>query len=173
MVKLISLALTCVIVMIFSAQMLTSNAPGRPGNSAAAAPGSAAAKQDPARSYYTSDQTVVARENGQFYLTGQVNGSDTRFLVDTGADVVALTMEDAEQLGIEFNPGNFQPVTQTASGTGYGEVVMIEQLSVAGRELNNVQAIVIDGLGVNLLGQSALRRLGKIELHGNELVINH
>lgn len=173
MIRLLSLALMSVIVMIVSAQMLMNNAPPSSATATGAAETSEISGRSVDRSYYTSERTVLKRQNGQFYVGAQVNGLDTRFLVDTGADVVALTIEDAEQLGIPVNPGNFRPITKTASGTGYGEVVTIESMEIAGRQLANVEAVVIDGLDVNLLGQSVLRQLGKIELHGEELVINH
>ena len=119
-------------------------------------------------------QTVIKRDgSGQFHLTAQANGQDTRFLVDTGADMVALTVEDAEALDLGVDPAQFEPIGQTASGVGYGMQVQLETLEVGGNEFRNVDAIVIDGLTTNLLGQSVLRRLGKVELRGDEMVIRH
>jgi len=171
MPRLIIVTLMSVIAMIFSVQMLAVNRPAADDSAGSGAIEGTRAGQTVQRNYYAGDRTVLRRENGQFYLTGMVNGQDARFLVDTGADMVALTTDDAEMLGIDVNPANFRPITQTASGIGYGEVVTIDHLDVAGRELKNVRAIVVDGLGVNLLGQSVLRKLGKIELQGEELVI--
>lgn len=173
MIRLLSLALMSVIVMIISAQMLMTNAPQAPTTTPGTVDAGNLSSRNAERNYYAGDRTVLRRQSGQFYVSAQVNGLETRFLVDTGADIVALTLDDAEQLGIAVNPGNFQPITKTASGTGYGEVVMIESMDLAGRQFSNVEAIVVDGLEVNLLGQSVLRQLGKIELHGEELVINH
>jgi aspartyl protease family protein len=60
---------------------------------------------------------------------------------------------------------------RTASGTGYGALVRIDRLEVAGRELHDVPAVVMQGLTTNLLGQSALKQLGKVELQGDRMVI--
>lgn len=121
-----------------------------------------------------ADAMVLRRDgSGQFHLTAQVNGQDTRFLIDTGADLVALTMEDAEALGIVVDTGNFQPMIQTASGTGYGAQVSIDELTFGGSTFRDVPAIVVDGLEVNLLGQNVLRKLGKVELSGDRMVIRH
>ena len=109
--------------------------------------------------------------SGQFRLTARVNGEDTRFLVDTGADIVALTVEDAERLGVQVDPGSFQPLMRTASGTGRGAIVQLRSIEVAGHEFRNVDAVVMEGLGVNLLGQSVLRRFGSLELSGDRMVI--
>jgi aspartyl protease family protein len=120
-----------------------------------------------------SQQTAIQRDaSGQFHITGQVNGEDTLFLVDTGADVVALTPDEAGRLGIDADPAMFEPIMQTASGTGNGIRITLDRLEVAGEELQNVDAVVVEGLPVNLLGQSALRQLGKVELRGDRLVID-
>jgi outer membrane protein assembly factor BamB len=46
-------------------------------------------------------------ESGHFYTYATVNGQLVKFIVDTGADVVALTPEDAERAGVKFNPADF------------------------------------------------------------------
>ena len=117
--------------------------------------------------------TEIRRDSsGQFHIEGQVNGEDVRFLVDTGADVVALTIDDASRMGIDADPSSFEPIMQTASGTANGIRVNIERLAVAGGEYENVESVVVEGLSVNLLGQSALRQMGKVELQGDRLLID-
>ncbi len=109
--------------------------------------------------------------SGQFSLTAQVNGSDVEFLVDTGADLVALTVDEAEALGIMPAEEDFQPSMQTASGVGYGAPVTLEEVEIAGQTLRDVEAVVVKDLGTNLLGQSVLRQLGSVELKGDKMVI--
>lgn len=109
--------------------------------------------------------------SGQFRLTARVNGDDTEFLIDTGADIVALTVEDAQRLGIPVDPASFQPLMRTASGTGRGALVELRSFEVAGHEFSNVTAVVMEDLPVNLLGQSVLRRFGSVELSGDRMVI--
>ncbi len=110
-------------------------------------------------------------DTGQFRLTAQVNGQDTSFLIDTGADVVAISVGEAERIGLPVNPGAFEPIMQTASGTGYGAIYEVDELIVAGKEFHNIEVVVLDGLETNLLGQTVLSRLGKVELRGNQMVI--
>ena len=172
MIRLYALAFLSILAMFLGAQMLSGNA--APAETEAARSVQAGDKnQDPGQNYYASaDQTVIRRDSsGQFFLTAEVNGQTGRFLIDTGADVLALTVDDAAEFGIDVEPSSFQPITQTASGPGHGVPVTIDRLVVAGKELENVRAIVVDGLETNLLGQSVLRQLGRIELHGNQMVI--
>jgi aspartyl protease family protein len=125
----------------------------------------------PMTSQDQSDALLLKRDSsGQFHINASLNGTDVRFLVDTGADLVALTEEDAQAIGLTV--GEMQPILQTASGVGYGAPVMIDELVVAGVELRNVQAVVAQGLSTNLLGQSVLRKLGGVSLKGDRMVIH-
>ena len=141
-------------------------------NVVAEKPGADAAAVRSSTAYADGDETVIQRgSGGQFHLTAQVDGEDAEFLVDTGADMVALTVDEAERLGFSVDPERFEPLTQTASGTGYGTVVRMGRVEVAGEEFHDVEAMVIDGLTVNLLGQSVLSRLGQVSLEGDRMVI--
>ena len=118
------------------------------------------------------DAMVLQRDgSGQFHLTAQVDGQDTSFLVDTGADMVALTVEAAEGLGYPVDPEKFVPMMQTASGTGNGTIVHLDRLEVAGAEFHDIDAVVMEGLPVNLLGQTILSQLGQVSLEGDRMVI--
>ncbi|MBU6395701.1 MAG: TIGR02281 family clan AA aspartic protease [Sphingomonadales bacterium] len=120
----------------------------------------------------TAEMVEIARDSqGQFHLEVDVGGESVRFLVDTGADVVALTEDDAERLGLRPDPSEYRPMLQTASGTGLAAPVEIDRLTIGGRELTGVAAVVVPDLSVSLLGQSALRRLGSVTLQGDRLII--
>ena len=84
-----------------------------------------------------------------------------------------LTERDAEELGFNLPEGDFQPIMQTASGVGYGAPVMIDELTLGESTYRDVEAVVVRDLGVNLLGQSVLRRFARVELKGDQLVIRH
>ena len=116
--------------------------------------------------------TVIRRDStGQFHLEVDVGGAQITFLIDTGADVVALTERDAQALGIAPDEGSYRPILRTASGTGMAAPVELERMTIAGRDLENVQAVVVPDLPVSLLGQSALRRLVSVTLQGDRLMI--
>ena len=117
------------------------------------------------------DLELASDAAGRFHLDAQVNGEDARFLLETGAYMVALTLADAERLGVPVDPDNLQPIAQTASGVGYGAAVKIDRITIAGQEFNDIDAMVIEGLGVNLLGRSLIARLGSLEIHGKRMVI--
>ena len=147
--------------------------PGKPRNDSAAVAMVGSTAQGMVSGSGAGDDAMVLQRDGsgQFHLTAQVDGQDTQFLVDTGADVVALTIDEAERLGYEVDPEKFVPMMQTASGTGNGTVVHLDRLEVAGAEFHDVDAVVLDGLPVNLLGQTILAQLGQVSLEGDRMVI--
>jgi aspartyl protease family protein len=174
MKRLYALALFAVLSMVLTAVMLSRATPGESQTGSDAEVASPEAGQTASQQFYAVEATKLERDrSGQFRLQATANGQDVQFLVDTGADVVALTVETAQDIGIEFNPESFTPIARTASGTGHGTLVTIDRLEVAGAELENVEAMIVDKLDTNLLGQSALRRLGKVELRGDTMTIQH
>ena len=146
-----------------------------PGASDQAAPaaGASASPSGTSAGFFAADDAIAINRGsgGQFHLTGQIDGQDTEFLVDTGADIVALTVDEADRLGIEVDPAEFVPLMQTASGVGNGTIVQLDKLEIAGAEFTGVEAAVIEGLHTNLLGQSVLGRFAQVSLQGDRMVI--
>lgn len=139
-----------------------------PAASADDAPASAPAPTLP----LISRATVIERgDDGQFHLDIDVNGQRLPFLVDTGADMVALTIGDARQIGIVVEPQFFREIGVGAGGALRGQPVILDNISVAGHEIQRIEAVVIDGLTHNLLGQSVLRKMGKLELSGDRMTL--
>lgn len=165
--------LSAVIVMLAVALVPRPKVAGQAPEATAspAKSGDAAYRAAQAAASRGGDTELQRDGSGQFHLTARINGEDTEFLVDTGADIVALTVTDARRLGIAVDPASFVPLTRTASGTGRGALVELRSIEVAGHEFRNVTAVVLDGLETNLLGQSVLRRFGSLELSGDRMVI--
>ena len=102
---------------------------------------------------------LIAGQNGHYTTQGQVNGGQVRFVVDTGASVVALPANDARRLSIDYLKGQLTTV-QTAAGPTPAYIVRLDTVRVGGIELNNVEGMVIEsGLPIALLGMSFLNRV--------------
>jgi aspartyl protease family protein len=115
--------------------------------------------------------TLERRQDGHFYVDGLVNGQATHFLIDTGASHIALTMDDAKRLGLDVSEGDMDYVAEGAGGPVRGQVVMLDRVSIGGRVVTNARAMVLEGLGVSLLGQSVLTQLGTLEMTGDRMVL--
>ena len=103
--------------------------------------------------------TLAPGPGGHYLAEGQVNGGSVRFVVDTGASVIALPASDAQRLGIDYRKGQVT-TTQTAAGPTTAYRVRLDTVRVGGIELNGVEGIVIEnGLPIALLGMSFLNRV--------------
>ena len=110
--------------------------------------------------------------NGHFFVNALVNGQPVRFLVDTGATTVALTVEDARRAGVAFDPASFEIVAQGASGPVRGQALHLSSVELDGKERLHVSALVIEGGDISLLGQSYLSRLSNVQMRGEEMILN-
>jgi len=103
--------------------------------------------------------TMSAGAGGHFMVDGQIGGGAIRFLIDTGASVVAIPASEATRLHIDYRRGR-PGTTQTAAGPVPVYAVRLDSVRVGSIELQNVEAIVIgQGLSVALLGNSFLNRV--------------
>lgn len=110
--------------------------------------------------------------DGHFWATAYVNKRPVRFLVDTGASLVALTREDARKIGLNTDKLKMNAKVKTASGEIDAAVASIETIEIDGVTINNVQAVVIEkGLEHSLLGMSFLNRLRGWDVTANAIVI--
>ena len=116
--------------------------------------------------------TVPRSSDGHFYLTLDVNGTPTRFVVDTGATGIVLTLADAEAAGIETDGLIFSGRADTANGTVETAPVRLDTLGLAGMLDTSVRAVVNNGeMRESLLGMSYLNRFSRLEIADGELVL--
>ena len=103
--------------------------------------------------------TLTADSRGHFFANGSINGSSVRYLVDTGASTIAVSVEEARRLGINYLNGARARVS-TANGTTNAYRVNIDAVRVGEITLNNVECLVVEGGGLPmaLLGMSFLNR---------------
>lgn len=125
------------------------------------------------RRAWLSGETVLQREaDGHFYADALVASYRARFLVDTGASIVALTASDAEAMGLAWREDDLVAVGRGASGTVYGVPVKLERVELGAFEARDVQAAIVpEGLGVSLLGQSFLSKLDGVRIEGDRMFI--
>lgn len=116
-------------------------------------------------------EVPIARD-GHAYLTAQVNGVPVRFVVDTGATLVALGRRDARKVGLDPDGLAYFGVAQTANGRVQTAPVTLDSLAIGGFASRRVAAVVIDGdVGTSLLGMEVLRRFGRVSFEGGRLIL--
>ncbi len=90
---------------------------------------------------------VIARgSDGHFRVAGSINGQPVRFMVDTGASLIAVTDALAQQAGLE---GGQVTQFRTANGVRQGRVVVAQSVAVG--------PLVVSGLrvGTGYTGEAA------------------
>src|ERR1019366_8256282 len=105
-------------------------------------------------------------------LDGVVNGAPVRFLVDTGATFVALSLGDAAAAGFGRGDLVFRGTASTANGLARAAPVRLRELRIGQFAVDDVPAVVMDNLGISLLGQSFLNRLDSYEMRDGVLSLN-
>jgi aspartyl protease family protein len=120
----------------------------------------------------SGEMILPQNSDGHFYADVTVDGSTAHMLVDTGASVVALTGADAEAMGISWQPEQVRPIARGASGYVYGVEVTLDRVQLGGLEVREVAAIVVPaGLGISLLGQTFLGKIGRVEIADGKMVL--
>ena len=115
---------------------------------------------------------IARADDGHYWATGEVEGEQVRFLVDTGATAVSLTPADARRFGIDPRALTYDYEVITAQGRARAAAVRLAALSVDGATIRDVDALVIEkGLETSLLGMSYLGRLSRFEATPTALVL--
>jgi aspartyl protease family protein len=121
--------------------------------------------------------SVSKAADGHFWAEAQVDGEGAaparvKFLVDTGATIVALTEADARRLGLDPGGLEYETEVQTAAGETRAARILLRSVSVAGARIENVEAVVVKaGLNDSLLGMSYLGRLSRFEATQSSLIL--
>ena len=112
-----------------------------------------------------------ADRQGHVVLDATVNGAKVRFLVDTGATLVALTPEAAAAAGISRGDLAYKVTLNTANGQIRAAPVTLRGIRIGQLWLDDVKAVVVDNLATSLLGMSFLSRLESWEMRDGMLTM--
>jgi aspartyl protease family protein len=116
---------------------------------------------------------VTRRLNGEFAVTGRVNGQRVTFLFDTGASVVVLTGADARRAGIDTSGLSFDVPVTTANGAALAAEVGLDEIAIGPIVMHSVRALVArpGALEESLLGMSFLERLKSYTVERGRLIL--
>lgn len=126
-------------------------------------------------------QTVVEmrKENGIYTIPCKVNGLKLRFIFDTGASNVSMSLSE-----ILFMLKNDYISKEDIFGVSEAQLangdiventeVLLREIEIGGIILKDVKASIIHELQAPLLlGQSAIEKLGPYQIDGSKLIINN
>ncbi len=115
---------------------------------------------------------VPRSPDGHYYLTLDVNGHPTRFVVDTGATSIVLLEADARAAGIDPARLNYSGTAMTANGAVRTARVVLDEIGFEEMTDRRVTAFVNEGeMAESLLGMSYLQRFARLENWGGRLIL--
>jgi aspartyl protease family protein len=109
---------------------------------------------------------VPRAQDGHYYLSLRINGTEVPFMVDTGASGLVLSLEDAGRLGIEAESLLFIGEASTANGVVRTAQVTLPVVELGPFRNEGFRAYVTEGemegslLGMDYLGQFRMEFAG-------------
>lgn len=126
---------------------------------------------------YSQIVIPMQQDNGVYRVQCKVNGAKMKMVFDTGASAVSLSLNIAQYLYDNDYISDSDILEQGQSQTADGRIVdhlkiNIKDLEIGGQHIENVAAIVMANQNAPLLlGQSAIQKLGRIQIEGSNLII--
>jgi len=124
--------------------------------------------------------TITMEQKGNvYYIPGKVNGLPLKFIFDTGASDVYISLTEALFMlkNGYLNDEDFGETSyaQVADGSIVEKMeITLREIEIGGIILRNIKASISNSLDAPiLLGQSAIQKLGPIQLNGNKLTITN
>lgn len=111
--------------------------------------------------------------NGHFMLNIKTNDRNIKYMLDTGATKVCLTIDDARKIGINTDNLTFSMPFKSANGIGYAAPIIIKKMRVGHINLKNVPAFVNNAkMQSSLLGMSFISKLKSFNMSGDYLILS-
>ena len=118
---------------------------------------------------------LKAGQNGHFIVKAEINGRNVKVLVDTGASAVALSYEDAKDIGLHPGSLDYNVPVSTANGVVKAAGVNLDKVEIDGVRVSDVQGLVMPQ-GVmrgSLLGMSFLSKLQSFKVEDGMLYLKN
>ncbi len=107
----------------------------------------------------------IHQNNGRYVLPASVNGVKIDFLIDTGADNIALCPKDAARIGFDIDLLTFNQACMTANGETNMAFARLDSLVAGPIILAYVPAYISKvEMGYSVLGQTFLSCIRSIEI---------
>lgn len=118
-------------------------------------------------SYQAAEKTAITLHRNlrsEYRASVRLNGRSVDAIVDTGANLLAMSAQRADSLGIAYEHGTPTRVS-TASGEVAGHRIVLDKVELAGIVRHHVMAVVVSGRYPRdvLLGMSFLEHLNMQE----------
>ena len=108
--------------------------------------------------------------DGHFWVEGEINGEEVKFLVDSGATMTTIDRETALRAGVAVSPARDQFV-RTGNGIIRVARARADELQIGGITRNDIGVQVADNDDLNVLGMNFLSSLSRWSVEGRWLIL--
>jgi aspartyl protease family protein len=122
----------------------------------------------------TSGQSlhINLSEDGHYWVDGDINGTQARFLIDSGATVTALSEETAGRAGLNVDKTGPGVIMRTANGAIQAQRSSIAKLSVGPLSASDLGVVVSGAFGeTNVIGMNFLSRLKSWRVENGVMIL--
>ena len=86
---------------------------------------------------------IKADDRGHYIAKADIDGTDVTVIVDTGASLVALSYEDADDIGLKPQSLSYNSPVLTANGTVNAARVSLRRIEIDGVLVRDVEGLVL------------------------------
>jgi aspartyl protease family protein len=108
--------------------------------------------------------------DGHFWVDAKVNGSDVKFLVDSGATMTTIDRQTAASAGIPVS-GKRDQFVRTGNGVIRVSTSRAQEIAIGEIERRDVGIQIADNDDLNVLGMNYLSTLSRWSVEGRWLVL--
>jgi aspartyl protease family protein len=125
-------------------------------------------------STFAASTEITANALGHFFTTAYIEHAPIKVLVDTGASLVALSYENAEEAGLRPWTLTCDLPISTANGQVEAARVMLDRVEIDNLLVRDVEAVVLPkgAFEGTLLGMSFLNKLSGFRVEDGRLQLS-
>lgn len=112
---------------------------------------------------------IPQSEDGHYWVSAELNGEQTRFLVDSGASITTVSSKTAR--AAELQPGLRVAMVSTANGVVRMRRATAERFQLGPIERTDLSVNINEHDSANVLGMNFLSSLSSWGVEGNYLVL--
>ena len=110
--------------------------------------------------------------DGHFWVNATVNQLSVRFLIDSGATTTAMTLQTAQNAGIEISDSAFPVILSTANGSVEAQRGRIQSFRIGTMVAKDLSVVVAEEFGdANVVGMNFLSQLKSWRVEGREMIL--